>query len=83
MCNALAMTPFLKLLLLYSIICKSDQMWFTAYVRLTAHGLRLTVYSLLPTACGLWLTAYVLRITDYILRLTVLCRLSLTAYCFT
>lgn len=83
MCNALAMTPFLKLLLLYFIICKRDQMWFTAYVRLTAHGSRLTVYSLLPTACGLWLTAYVLRLTDYILRLTVLYRLSLTAYCFT
>jgi len=49
MCNALAMTPFLKLLLLYFIICKRDQMWFTAYVRLTAHyGItQITAYGLL------------------------------------
>ena len=58
MCNALAMTPFLKLLLLYSIICKRDQMWFTAYVRLTAQGSRPTAYGLQPTVYGSLPTVY-------------------------
>ncbi len=74
MCNALVMTPFLKLSLLYNLQKGSDVVYVhvrpTLGLRLKSHGLRLTAYSLRPTACGLWLTAYGLRLADYGLQFT-------------
>ena len=68
MCNALVMTPFLKLSILYNLQTRSGAVYG---LRLTAHGLRLTAL-VRPTAHGLRLTAYGLRLTAYGLRLTAL-----------
>ena len=69
MCNALVMTPFLKLSILYNLQTRSGAVYG---LRLTAYGLLPTAYGLLLTAYGLRLTAYGLRLTAYGLRLTAL-----------
>jgi hypothetical protein len=75
MCNALAMTPSLKLSLLYNLQKGSDVVYglrqaygsrLTAYgLRFTAYGVRLTAYGLRPTAYSLRLAAYGLQLTAY------------------
>ena len=82
MCNALAMTPFLKLSLLYNLQKGSDVVYGLCQAygsRLTAYGLRFTAYGVRLTAYGLRPTAYSLRLAAYGLQITA-CGLRTTAY---